>query len=136
MAQVGRPTDMTPETVNKLEEVFGIGGSDEEACFYADISKQTLYNYQKKYPEFVDRKEALKKRPILKARKTVVDKLSESYQNAMDYLKRKQRLEFGDNVDLTTDGEKLAINVVNYGDNTSLQIPTKGLPTPPIKSDR
>ena len=136
MAQVGRPTDMTPETVNKLEEVFGIGGSDEEACFYADISKQTLYNYQKKYPEFVDRKEALKKRPILKARKTVVDKLSESYQNAMDYLKRKQRLEFGDNVDLTTDGEKLAINVVNYGDNTSLQIPTEGLPTPPVESDR
>ena len=136
MVQVGRPTDMTPETVNKLEEVFGIGGSDEEACFYADISKQTLYNYQKKYPEFVDRKEALKKRPILKARKTVVDKLSESYQNAMDYLKRKQRLEFGDNVDLTTDGEKLAINVVNYGDNTSLQIPTEGLPTPPVKSDR
>jgi hypothetical protein len=34
MAKVGRPTDMTTETVNKLEEVFAIGGTDEKTCFY------------------------------------------------------------------------------------------------------
>ena len=91
---IGRPTIMTPETVNKLEEVFAIGGSDEEACFYANISKQTLYNYQDKYPEFIDRKEALKEKPILKARQTVVKALD----NPMDakwYLEKKRKKEFG-----------------------------------------
>jgi len=110
---VGRPTVMTEETINKLEEVFAIGGSDKEACFYANISHQTLYDYQEKHPEFIERKEALKEKPILKARQTAVSKLSESYSNAMDYLKRKRKSEFGDNVDVTTDGQALTIAGMN-----------------------
>jgi hypothetical protein len=98
---------MTPEVISKLEEVFAIGGSDKEACFYADISHQALYDYQNKHPEFTERKEALKERPILLARQTVVKKIGESYQNAIDYLKRKKRSEFGDNTDITSGGEKL-----------------------------
>ena len=53
---IGRPTKMTPETVKKLEEAFAIGASDGEACFYSDISKETLYTYQDKTPGFLDRK--------------------------------------------------------------------------------
>ena len=92
----GRPTDMTIETVNKLEEVFSIGGTDKEACFYAGISHQTLYNYQDRHPEFVERKEALKERPVLKARQTLVKAL-DTPQYALEYLKRKRKDEFGDN---------------------------------------
>lgn len=55
----GRPTIMTPDIVNKLEQAFSMGCSDLEACLYAGISKQTLYNYQAKNPEFVDRKEKI-----------------------------------------------------------------------------
>lgn len=106
----GRPTVMTQEVLSKLEEIFAIGGSDQEACFYANISHQALYDYQAKFPEFVERKEALKETPVLKARKTVVDKIGESYGNAMDYLKRKKKIEFGDNVDVTTNGKDLAID--------------------------
>ena len=57
---VGRPTIMTPDTVSKLDDAFLAGCSDIQACLYADISKQTLYDYQKIHPEYVDRKEALK----------------------------------------------------------------------------
>lgn len=96
----GRPTVMTELTVKKLEEAFAFGCTDEEACFYADISKPTLYDYQDKNPEFINRKEALKNRPVLKAKETVSKKLSESYQNAMDYLKRKRKAEFGDSSEL------------------------------------
>lgn len=94
MAEEGRPTVMTPETISKLEEVFAIGGSDEEACFYADIGKSTLYNYQKEHPEFVERKEALKEKPVLLARQTVVRSLSNP-DIAMKYLEKKRRKEFG-----------------------------------------
>lgn len=68
----GRPTKMTTETVKKLEEAFLLGCTDAEACLFADISKQTLYNYQDNNPEFVDRKETLKKNPVLKARAVIL----------------------------------------------------------------
>jgi len=91
---VGRPTLMTSDTLNKLEEVFSIGGSDKEACFYADISHQTLYNYQQDHPEFVERKEALKERPILKARQEVVKGLNNNPEFSLKYLERKKKDEF------------------------------------------
>ena len=100
MAEVGRPTKMIEEVVKKLEEVFAIGGSDEEACFYAHISKQTLYNYQRKYPEFIDRKEALKNRPVLKARRTIFNAL-DNPQDAKWFLEKKRRKEFGNTLDVT-----------------------------------
>jgi hypothetical protein len=118
MAQVGRPTDMTPETVKKLEEVFAIGGSDEEACFYADISKQTLYNYQKKYPEFIDRKEALKNKPFLKARQTIIKSLDQP-NYAFEYMKRKKKNEFGDSVNVEGG---LNVNLVSYGNDDTLEL--------------
>lgn len=91
--KVGRPTVMTPEMVNKLEEVFAYGGTDREACFYAGISTQTLYDYQAKFPEFIERKASLKEKPILKARKTIVEGLDNA-ENARWYLERKVKSEF------------------------------------------
>jgi hypothetical protein len=115
MAEVGRPTIMTPETIAKLEEVFSIGGSDEEACFYADIGKTTLYNFQQDHPEFVERKEALKERPVLKARQTIVKALDQP-NFAFEYMKRKRRKEFGDSQDITTDGKALPVPLLNINE--------------------
>lgn len=100
MADVGRPTIMTPDIISKLEEIFALGGSDEEACFYANIGKSTLYNYQKDNEEFVERKEALKETPILKARRTVIKSLEEP-NHAFRFLERKRRSEFGPTLDLS-----------------------------------
>lgn len=68
----GRPTVMTPEVLSKLEQIFAIDGTDEEACFFAGISTTPFYEYQKAHPEFKERKELLKKKPVLGARQTVV----------------------------------------------------------------
>jgi len=112
----GRPPIMTDDTIKKLEEVFALGGSDSEACFYANISKQTLYNYQKEHPEFVDRKEALKEKPILKARQTVVKALDDP-KDAQWFLERKRKEEFSLRQEVTgADGELLEpikIEIVN-----------------------
>lgn len=91
---VGRPTVMTQEVVNKLEYAFSIGCSDLEACFYADISKQTLYNYQAKNPEFIDRKERLKENPTFLARATLVNGVKSDPDLALKYLERKKKDEF------------------------------------------
>src|SRR4051812_47818571 len=91
---MARPTVMTPEVVNKLEYAFALGCSDEEACFYADISKQTLYNYQEKNKGFIDRKEALKTRPIFLARETLIKGIQRDPDLALKMLERKNKKEF------------------------------------------
>lgn len=73
-----------------------MGCSDLEACFYADICKTTLYKYQESHPEFVNRKEALKERPILLARKAMVKNLEagQDADFALKYAERKKKDEF------------------------------------------
>lgn len=112
----GRPTIMTPDRVNKLEQAFALGCSDKEACLYADISKQTLYTYQKKNPEFVDRKEILKESLVLKARTVIADSLNNKNEDtAKWYLERKKKAEFSTRQEITgEDGESLTpvINIL------------------------
>lgn len=99
----GRPTIMTPELVNKLETAFSMGCTDLEACLFANISKQTLYNYQDKNPEFVDRKAMLKEKLILKARSVIAESLNKKDENtAKWYLERKAKNEFSTKVENET----------------------------------
>jgi predicted DNA-binding protein YlxM (UPF0122 family) len=49
MAEVENPTKMTDEVVKKLEEVFALDGSVDEACYYANISRQCYYNWIKSF---------------------------------------------------------------------------------------
>src|SRR3990167_9815383 len=106
---VGRPTSDTPELRQKIEEVTALDASIEEVAFYAGISRETYYQIIKKDKVFADRLIALRNKPVLKARQTVIQKMGESYQNAMDYLKRKRKLEFGDNVDITSGNKPLPL---------------------------
>jgi hypothetical protein len=71
----GRPSLMTEATVRKLEEAFLLGCTDREAAFAAGIAPSTLYKYCEDHPEFLERKETLKKRPVFMARKVVVNAL-------------------------------------------------------------
>jgi hypothetical protein len=100
MAIVENPMEhgkMTPEVVKKLEDVFAMDGSVEEACFYADISKQCYYNWIDSFPELKERFDALRLKPILKARNTVIKAL-EDPKYATWYLTKKKRKEFGDSL--------------------------------------
>lgn len=95
MAEVGRPTVLTQDAIQKLEQAFSIGATDIEACFYAGIGRSTLYAYQKDHPEFLDRKEMLKERQVLKARSVIDKALQEGDKNiAKWYLERKRKDEF------------------------------------------
>lgn len=84
------------EVLSKLREAWALDCTDVESFFYADISEQSYYRYLKAHPELREERDRLKETPVFKARKTVIDKIGESYANAMDYLKRKRKDEFGD----------------------------------------
>ena len=83
------------EVIPKLEQVWSIGGTDKEACFYAEISPPALCRYLQKHPAVSERKEALKQGPILKARREVVTGLTGNPEFALRYLERKLPDEFG-----------------------------------------
>lgn len=89
-----RPTKITEVVVKKLEEAFALGCSDEEACIYANICKQTLYNFQEKNQEFLDRKELLKSKPILGARQAIIKSFNSNPNLALKYLERRKPDEF------------------------------------------
>lgn len=103
----GRPPAITDEVIAKLEEAFSWGCPDTEACLWAGIAPATLYKYQEKNPEFAERKAQIKETPTLIARRTVNKAISKDSRMAMDYLARKAKKEFGNNVDITTDGKAL-----------------------------
>ena len=69
---VGRPTVVTPEVLQKLEESFINAFTDEMACLYAGIGHTALYDYCQDNLKFAERKEILKKSPDLKAQQTLV----------------------------------------------------------------
>lgn len=91
----GRPTSMTPETIGKLEYGFSCGLSDREACLYANINPDTLYEYCKKHPEFSERKELLKEQVKMQAKLNLASSISGGDEKASEwYLERKAKDEF------------------------------------------
>lgn len=107
-SKVGRPTVMTKDVIAKLEQAFALDCTVSEALFYAGIKADAYYDFIKKNPEYADKFASLRNRPVLLARQTVVNKLSENYSNAMDYLSRKAKKEFSTRTELTgAEGEAL-----------------------------
>ena len=88
----------------KLEQAFSFGSTDAEACFYADISPDSLYKYQQTHPEFVVRKQNLKERPVLIARQSVVKQMTKDGDLALRYLERKKKEEFSTKTEVENTG--------------------------------
>ncbi len=109
---VGRPSKLTPLVIKKLEEAFAMGSSDGEACYYAEISTVTFYAYLKKNPEFVNRRDQLKERPVLMARQKVVNEITSDVKVAQWFLERKRKGEFAVRTDITSGDEPLQFSVV------------------------
>lgn len=106
--RVGRPALIDRGVLDKLEEVFSLGGTDKEACLFAGINPATLYNYQEIHPEFVERKAMLKENPVLLARRTIVNNLETDVATSRWYVERRDK-DFNQKqeVDVTTQGEKI-----------------------------
>ncbi len=80
--------------IEKLEQVWAIGGSDKEASFYANIDPSALSRFLKTHLAVSQRKDALKNKPILKARQEVVKGLDNNPEFSLKFLERKLPKEF------------------------------------------
>lgn len=107
------------EIVSKLTEAAAIDADVKEMCYYADISRESYYRYLEAHPVLRDRIEALREKPVMLARQTVVKSLHDP-NHAFRYLEKKRKKEFGNAIDLTSGGEKLPVPI--YG-GTSTPVP-------------
>ena len=122
--QVGRPKKIDTFVLRKLYEAFIVGSSDEEACFWANIGKSCLYDFQAEYPEFLELKEEWKLNPTLRARNTIYKNL-DNPTNAQWYLERKKKNEFAQRTELTgSEGTDLKdlIKIVEHEDNKPVKV--------------
>lgn len=87
----------------KLKYISEIDASLEEMALFADISRFSLMRYLERHKDFALEIDRLRSQPTLSARKRVVKGIKENYQNAMDYLKRKKKNEFGDAMKVDVD---------------------------------
>jgi len=115
MADVGRPTVMDELTIKKLEDAYSNDATDEQACFLANISKQTLYNYQKEHPEFIDRKQALKNQIKYIAKRKILEAIEKEDKpdTAKWYLEKKDK-SFKPKQDITSDDEAITPILVQF----------------------
>jgi hypothetical protein len=105
----GRPSKVTPEVLVKLEHAFMKSFTDEQACLYAEISPDALYNYCTKYPEFSEKKRVLKGSLALKAKLNIAGSIEEGeISSSKWWLERKNKAEFSLRVENTgKDGKDL-----------------------------
>jgi len=100
----GRKKTIDEEVLNKLRFAYLYGCSDDEACAYADISRQTLWRHRKTNPDFEEWRDMLRQNPYMLARKTIVDHLDKDPDFALKYMERKRKNEFSPRTEMTGKG--------------------------------
>lgn len=91
--KMGAPTKVSEEVIRKLEQTAALDATVGEMCFYAGISVTTYYNIINTNKKLFDSLQALRQKPILKARQTFVNALDDP-KYALEYLERKCGDEF------------------------------------------
>jgi hypothetical protein len=71
----GRPTLYSEDMVSKLESIFKIGGTVEQAITYAGISKETYYTWGEKHSGFLTKMEQARTYADIVAKNIVVDSM-------------------------------------------------------------
>ena len=99
-------TKLTPDVVNKLKNAFAIGANITEACYYAEITTKTYYNWTNKNPDLLHEFELIRQRLPLKAKENIAKAIenSNSIPDSWKLLERKQPDEFAETLNLKNSG--------------------------------
>lgn len=108
-----RPFGVLPSgAILKLFEGFAIDCTDEEACLYANVSKNDFLRHiaTAEGGEFIEHVKNLRNAPVLIARETLVNDLG-NIETAKWHIERKRPEEFNLKtlVDVTSKGERLTM---------------------------
>ena len=124
MSAGGRPTKLTPETSAAIIRALAIGATYKDAAEAAGVDYTTFNNWMKRgekaksgqYFKFFN----LVRRTQAEARNHYLSVIAKAandgdWRAALEYLKRRDRATWGDNVDVTSKGEPIRIESVKIG---------------------
>ena len=114
MAEKGRPTVMTEEVIEKIEEELKNGATLAQASFLAGISLKTIYNYFGNNPDFKDRCDLLQGLVAYRARVNLKNKIESGDIDSSKYWLDRKDKEFKAKTDITTDNESLNPLLVKF----------------------
>jgi hypothetical protein len=114
MAEVGRPTVMTPEVIEKIEEELKNGATLAHASFLADISLKTLYNYFEANPDFKQRCELLQGMVAYRARVNIKNKIEAGDIDTSKYWLDRKDKDFKQKQDITSNDEPIQPLMVKF----------------------
>lgn len=121
---VGRPTIYSDELVTKLESILKIGGTIEEACSYALISKETYYRWLEEKPDFMTKMEQAKHYSDIVAKNIVVDSMhkDKNLDTAKWWLEKR---EFRQPImaQQFNIGKEMGVKITEYDPNSTAQKP-------------
>jgi len=117
---MARPTKLTPETQDAIIKALSIGATYKDAAEAAGVAYNTFNEWMKagekqKRGQFREFNE-LVKRTEAQARNNYLATIAKAantgdWRAALEYLKRRDRANWGDSVDLTSKNEKLEAKV-------------------------
>lgn len=88
----GRPTVFTEDVIQKLESIFRIDWTVDEACWYANISTSTYYEHLKANPKFSEKMSQAQQYPFILARKWLFKNVQKEDIKAIEsFLKRRDK---------------------------------------------
>ena len=111
-----RPTKLTPETSKAIVDALAVGATYRDAAESAGVAYQTFLNWMQAgeaakrgiYFEFFDQVRRAEAAARLNFTKVITKAAADGdWRAAEAFLKRRDRATWGDNVDLTSGGEKL-----------------------------
>ena len=89
--EAGRPTKYCDEVVKKIESIYQLGGTVEEALSYAQISKPTYYEWLERYPDFLTKVESAQHYADIAAKRVVVKAImNEDLNTAKWWLEKRE----------------------------------------------
>lgn len=91
----GRPSIMTQSIIDRLLIAFSYGCTNAEACQFAGINDRTLKKFFDEEPGFKEFCMQSKLKPIMMARKAVIDAFESKPELALKFLERVKKDEFG-----------------------------------------
>lgn len=114
MADKGRPTVMTPEVIEIIEQELKNGATLAQASFLADISLRTLYNYFTDNPEFKERCDLLQGLVSYRARVNIKNKIEAGDIDTSKYWLDRKDKDFKPKNDLTSNDDAIQPLMVKF----------------------
>lgn len=100
--------ELEEKNVKLLEQAFLRDLNVSQIACYLNVSRQTIYNWQEEFPELFDRLEGLRNQATVWAKDNILHAIEKGDLNTSKwYLEKKEKADFGNSLDITTQGEKV-----------------------------